>query len=933
MSCERLGGQAMDGRTFSEERETTLPRNADNPSHQISSTSTSESTTNNDVAKERVAIEERLAAKMFSYEIICFFLAITFAAMAALHSSPPKISKPPIARPFFAQSSIVLDFYKGHLDAMIERITQADFSFVMYYAPWDAESQALRNEFESVAQFYHPQIFFAAINCWHPDSECRAQYNKIHGYPVLMLYPARESGINYRGIRTAPYMINFLDALMNPIVRITHKEQLTELLIANDAVVIGYFNFTRLDKTPGYREFYKAAIRSLERDPNRELVFAIVTSALSSKLHYGVYKFPSANLLMWNESLSYPENNEWTSENILSWISSSIHQPSLWLQPPGVKALTLAPYLHEGPVLFLFTPRNPLHTENYIYNLIRELGLQYYNCADNMLVKDIIDRLETKRSTAMIRHFSRNQECAHLLNKTKIYTEQIKESITTVSIQQWINNSCCANVAMNKCSLCKTKAINSLEKEIYRAKKFGDVCKDTDVFTSPIMIEQYEEQIYNYNKNYMIMRLQEKSKLKRLHTDMKYKTSLLKEETDSRSASIIRKNFLKESCKRWLAGNDYYPSLFPQDSSRKFNISLKELVCKTNKTLALIAIDSLHYSHFAQHLGIDISKRRNKTTIVILDAAVESQYVMHHNFSEYTLINFINSYTQGLLERTLRSNNPQRYGMQKLRNEKNHNNVDLHSQIRVPELTTKTFLDTILDPSKDVVVMYFSPYCGFCSAISYVYLTVAYYLSNMDHLIFVKIDGDNNDLPWEYSMNRFPSILFFPAKRKEDSTVFPFSIPITIPNLLNFVLANLNGDSHVEALINICQAGTGEAPDKCITRTRWLCLDIIEQLLQDYRKLRRHLNFLDKKVARNKRKIILLKLEHIKDIHLILGSTIDLDRKKDRKKAQLIKRKFQKYYRVIRLLETDNKIERRHFTFKDAVHTPTAKRELMRSEL
>ncbi|XP_072763189.1 thioredoxin domain-containing protein 11-like isoform X2 [Anoplolepis gracilipes] len=844
---------------------------------------------------------------------------------------PPKVSKPPIARPFFDQNSVVLDFYKGHLDAMIERITQADFSFVMYYAPWDAESQALRNEFENVAQFYHPQIFFAAINCWHPDSECRAQYNKIHGYPVLMLYPARESGINYRGIRTAPYMINFLDALMNPIVRITNKEQLTELLIANDAVVIGYFNFTRLDKTPGYREFYKAAIRSLERDPNRELVFAIVTSALSSKLHHGIYKFPSANLLMWNESLSYPENNEWTSENILNWISNSIHQPSLWLQPPGVKALTLAPYLHEGPVLFLFTPRNPLHTENYIYNLIRELGLQYYNCADNMLVKDIIGRLEKKRSTAMIHHFSKNQECGHLLNKTKIYNnEQVKKSITTISIQQWINNSCCANVAMNKCSLCKTKTINPLEKEIYRVKKFGDICKGTDVFTSSNMIGRYEERTYNYNKNYMI-RLQEKSKLKRHNTYMKYKTSLLKEENDSRSASIIRRNFLEESCKRWLTGNDYYPSLFPEDSPRKFNISLKELVCKTNKTLALIAIDSLHYSHFAEHLGIDISKRRNKTTVVILDAALESQYVMHHDFSEYALVNFINNYTQGLLERTLRSNNPQNNKVQKLHNDKNHNNIESHSKIRVPELTTKTFSDIILDPSKDVVVMYYSPYCGFCSAISYVYLTVAYYLSNMDHLIFVKIDGDNNDLPWEYSMNRFPSILFFPAKRKEDSTVFPFSVPITIPNLLNFVLANLNGDSHIEALINICQAGTGEPPDKCITRTRWLCLDIIEQLLQDYRKLRRHLNFLDKKVARNKRKIILFKLGHIKDIHLILGSIIGLDRKKDRKKVQLIKRKFHKYYKVVRFMETDNKVERQHFKSKDVIST--VKRELIRSEL
>lgn len=67
--------------------------------------------------------------------------------------------------------------------------------------------------------------------------------------------------------------------------------------------------------------------------------------------------------------------------------------------------------------------------------------------------------------------------------------------------------------------------------------------------------------------------------------------------------------------------------------------------------------------------------------------------------------------------------------------------------------------------SQDVIIMYHSPYCGFCNAISYVYLTVAHYLSNMDHLIFVRVDGDNNDLPWEYNMNHFPSILFFPAKR------------------------------------------------------------------------------------------------------------------------------------------------------------------------
>lgn len=66
---------------------------------------------------------------------------------------------------------------------------------------------------------------------------------------------------------------------------------------------------------------------------------------------------------------------------------------------------------------------------------------------------------------------------------------------------------------------------------------------------------------------------------------------------------------------------------------------------------------------------------------------------------------------------------------------------------------------------QDVVVMYHSPYCAFCHVVSYVYLTVAQYLNKMNNLTFVRVDGDGNDLPWEYTMSRYPAILFFPAKR------------------------------------------------------------------------------------------------------------------------------------------------------------------------
>lgn len=121
--------------------------------------------------------------------------------------------------------------------------------------------------------------------------------------------------------------------------------------------------------------------------------------------------------------------------------------------------------------------------------------------------------------------------------------------------------------------------------------------------------------VYVYVINYVVLRIS---------PNMKYRTSLLKEKDDPLSASMVKKRFLKERCKKWLVGNNYHPSLFPRDSSKQFNISLKESVCKTNKTLALIAIDNLHFFHFAERLGINISERKNETTVVILDAAVSS---------------------------------------------------------------------------------------------------------------------------------------------------------------------------------------------------------------------------------------------------------------------------------------------------------------------
>ena len=41
-----------------------------------------------------------------------------------------------------------------------------------------------------------------------------------------------------------------------------------------------------------------------------------------------------------------------------------------------------------------------------------------------------------------------------------------------------------------------------------------------------------------------------------------------------------------------------------------------------NKTLALVAIDSLHYFHFSEGLGIELGGKPDRTAVVILDPLV-----------------------------------------------------------------------------------------------------------------------------------------------------------------------------------------------------------------------------------------------------------------------------------------------------------------------
>lgn len=72
--------------------------------------------------------------------------------------SPSKVSKHPQAVRFFDTESVVTDWYRGQLGNALVAVNLADVSFIMYYAPWDAESQHVRSEFEKAANILSNRV-------------------------------------------------------------------------------------------------------------------------------------------------------------------------------------------------------------------------------------------------------------------------------------------------------------------------------------------------------------------------------------------------------------------------------------------------------------------------------------------------------------------------------------------------------------------------------------------------------------------------------------------------------------------------------------------------------------------------------------------------------------------------------------------------------
>lgn len=562
----------------------------------------------------------------YGKELLCI-LAFILTTFASVQTNSPKISRAVSPVPFFSKGSLVEDYYYGQLSPTQTKVSLSDLSFVLYYAPWCSESQHSRAAYEHVARLFYREAYFSAINCWQPGSECNKQYTKIHSWPILMAYQRNGFGIQYqKNLWTEGALTKFINSLLNPIQRLTTPDDLLEMMTSKDAIVVAFID---LESHPRhYRSFYQAALKFLEKDPFNEVGFAVVTG--ETALSFGVDLVPSIRAYMWNETLEYFGNATWSSKEINKWVNEHLQQVSINLSPPGTKTTSLAPYLKQGPVLILFTPRNFYTELSDAYVMLQQVGMEYYNCGgDNWVQEMARDYLFERRKENREYHKNLHKECR------KIFQMNYQPSSD--------NRKCDASVSVSY-----SNVLNSSKNFESKFKNLPNFCElPKNAACGCQSDSSYAKQHIKYSH--------EANNKK----DEKFQTSMLDNEGDDHSPESIEKYNFRRKCEMLQIAERKSEISFIDDEDSASLQLVSGLACRANKTFTLIAMDSVNFHTFAERLGIDILEVENKTAAIIMDHENESTFLLDEPVNLNSLTKFLYSYHRGGLTRFLRTNSVQ----------------------------------------------------------------------------------------------------------------------------------------------------------------------------------------------------------------------------------------------------------------------------------
>ncbi|GAB0095391.1 uncharacterized protein DMENIID0001_107720 [Sergentomyia squamirostris] len=765
----------------------------------------------------------------YGKEVICI-IALILTTYATLQNNATRTARSPSPKNFFSPGSLVSDSPNGRLGPTQTRVSLSELSFVFYYAPWCANSQRSRSAYDHVARLFYREAHFAAINCWQPGGECRLQYSKVQSWPVLMAYMPGGLAVQYNGQWHERNLVKFVRSLIEPIQRINTPNDLLTMLSGHDAVVVAFVNMDSHQRF--YQIFFQTAVKFLERDPMQDMRFSVVTG--ESAKEFGVDTVPSIRLYQWNETLEY-FNSTWTVPNITSWIVDHNQQVALWMSPPGIKSKLFSQYTKQGMALLFFTPRNFYWDWTDGYTMIRQLGMEYYNCLNDKWIHEMSrEFMMYQRKDNHYNHMELRRNCKELLKKFQHTGPFMPKSRMPRH----------RSISVNFVNVLNTS--KHVDNDLLR-----DICsieEDTKTkYASPEVSScQAGERKHCDSGEFF------EEHLNPMSPSMN--------QLDKRSPESLQALAEKRSCELLQHGEVVNEAIFFPTTQLGGNRTdgLSGLACKYNKTMSFIVIDSLTYHPFAERLGVDVLAARDKSAVVIIDPENESTFVMHEEITLGNIMQFVRNFFQRRLNRYLKTSD----APSKFTHTYSEPENTSKSSVSLEEVNSRNFQEIVIESKSTAVVLFHSRKCAFCTMMSQNVLQVAQILRPITHLHFYSIDGDRNDLPWQYTMESFPSLIIFPGHNKVESRIYPSHLPVTVQNILSFVVANLNRGTRLRAIVLACRASK-KIPSlgHCIEVLRAEVEDNISESLREWR------------LAPHRRSSILRRLQILRELYLHLYKT------------------------------------------------------------
>ena len=363
------------------------------------------------IADERLSKVTGKVLLKLCWKLLCDIMLVIFIIASVLgvvtNSNQPKIRASPRPRPFLPKrdEGFVKDYYHGDIYTAFSDASQFENSLLMFYAPWDRESQEARSVILEIGDFFQEtDILVAAVNCWYPTSDCAKEFGgKSSGtrYPVFIFYPTHLKGIQYRGALRADHIISWIQRCRYPLTPLLDTEHLVSLHSGHTNLLLGYLpglGANRLDTNSV--PLLQCAHYLLESDPDTRV---LVTSDpdLARSLH--LHSNHPLKLMSWNATYSYP-NKTIDSAKCNMWTLRHVSRPLTQLQLPGRKSLILDSILGSHSLLVL-SPLSKLGLGR-VQMAASEVAARYRDCNQTThvseLVSDLREQIQKEESVSEI---------------------------------------------------------------------------------------------------------------------------------------------------------------------------------------------------------------------------------------------------------------------------------------------------------------------------------------------------------------------------------------------------------------------------------------------------------------------------------------------------------------------------------------------------